>query len=115
MASQDKRHWLSPLTMVLFAAIGVTGILMWLDLRVPGVRLLHEIGGVLFTAAAAAHLAQNWRPFCACFRRRTAWLTLLTAIALCAAVVLLDLAHGGEGDGEHRGGHERHETRSGSR
>ncbi len=29
-ASSNPRHWLSPLTTVLFVAMGLTGILMWL-------------------------------------------------------------------------------------
>ena len=103
MASPERRHWLSPLTMVLFAAIGVTGLLMWLHLRVPGVRLLHELAGLVFTGVAALHVALNWRPFCACFRRRKAWVTLVAAIALCAAIVLLDLAHGDRHEEEHEG------------
>ncbi len=112
MASPDRRHWLSPLTMVLFAATSVTGVVMWLHLRIPGLRLLHDTAGVLFTVAAALHLALNWRPFCACFTRRRAWLAVLTAVALCGALVLADLAHD---DDRPRRGHGQARTPAGER
>ncbi len=115
MTFRDGRQWLSPLTMVLFAAIGATGVLLCLDLHLPGVTLLHEVAGVLFTGVASAHLALNWRPFCACFQRRTAWVTVVAAAALCAALVLMDLTPEDQPEGEHRSGGERRWTRSGSR
>ena len=114
-ASTNPRHWLSPLTTVFFAAVGVTGILMWLHLRVPGVKLLHEVAGLLFVAAAGAHVVRNWRPLCACFRRRAAWNTVLAAVLVCTALAAMDLARGGgrEGgrEGEHGRGPGQHESR----
>jgi hypothetical protein len=111
-ASPNPRHWLSPLTTVFFVAIGLTGTLMWLHLRVPGVRLLHEIAGLLFTAVGIAHLVLNWRALCAYFRRRTAWITLVAASVLCAALAIVDLAGGGEREGGHRRSAGQHESRN---
>jgi hypothetical protein len=110
-ASANQRHWLSPLTAVFFAAIGLTGILMWLHLDVPGVKLLHEIAGLLFTAVGLAHLGLNWRVLCAYFHRRTAWITLSAGIMLCAALAIVDLAGGGEREGARGSSHGHHESR----
>ena len=110
-ASPNPRHWLSPLTTVFFVAIGFTGILMWLHLGAPGVKLLHEIAGLLFTAVAIAHLALNWRSLCAYFQRRTAWITLSAGVLLCAALAIAGLAGGGEREGAHRRSPGRHESR----
>jgi hypothetical protein len=111
-APPNPRYWLSPLTTVFFAAIGFTGVLMWLHLRVPGVKLLHEIAGLLFIAVGIAHLVLNWRVLCAYFRNRTAWVTLSTAILLCAVLAVMDLGLGGEREEGHRRGRGQHETRS---
>ena len=110
-ASPNPRHWLSPLTMVLFVAIALTGVLMWLHLRVPGVKLLHEIAGLLFIAVGIAHLVLNWRVLCAYFRRRTAWVTLSAGILVCAVLAVMDLGRGGEREEGHRRGPGQHEIR----
>ena len=106
-ASLSPRHWLNPLTTVFFAAVGVTGILMWVHVRVPGVKLLHEVAGLLFVTAAVVHVILNWRPLCACFRRRAAWSTLLAGILVCTALAAIDLARGVEREGGREGGHRR--------
>jgi len=100
-ASAKTRHWLSPLTAVFFVAIATTGVLMLLHLRAPGVRLLHEIAGLLFAAAGIAHLVVNWRSLCACFRRRTAWITLAAGLLVCSALIVLDFAHGDDREMRH--------------
>jgi hypothetical protein len=109
-ASTAPRHWLSPLTMVFFIAIGFTGTLMWLHVKVPGVTLLHEIAGLLFTTVGIVHLVLNWRVFCAYFRRQTAWITVLAGILLCAVLAVVGLAGGGEREGAHRKSRGRHES-----
>jgi hypothetical protein len=110
-ASANHRHWLSPLTTVFFVAIGLTGVLMWLHLDGPGVKRLHEMAGLLFTAAGTAHLVFNWRALCAYFRRRTAWITLSAGVLLCAAFAVVGLAGGGEREGAHRRSPGHHESR----
>lgn len=101
-ATTNPRHWLSPLTAILFVAIASTGILMWVHLRVPGVKLLHEVAGLLFTTAGIAHVVLNWRALRGCFRWRTAWIALSAGILLCALLAAMDLARGGEGEEGHR-------------
>ena len=111
-ASTNPRHWLSPLTAIFFVAIAFTGILMWVHLGVPGVKLLHEVAGLLFTTAGIAHLVLNWRALRAYFRRRTAWITLSAGILLCALLAAMDLARGGEREEGHRRRAEQHERRT---
>jgi hypothetical protein len=110
-ASTALRHWLSPLTMVFFIAIVFTGTLMWLHFKVPGVTLLHEIAGLLFTTVGIVHLVLNWRVLCAYFRRQTAWITVLAGILLCAVLAVVSLAGGGEREGAHRSSPGHHESR----
>ena len=99
----NARRWLSPLTTVLFVAIGGTGILMWLHLRLPGIRLLHETAGLLFVAAGIAHLVLNWRVLCTYFRTRAALVAVAAAILLCTVLAAMGPGQDGrEGEGHRR-------------
>ena len=107
-----ERTWVTPLTAVSFAAVAITGILMWLHVRVPAIRELHELLGLVFAVAGVVHLTANWRAFIAYFRRP--WATASCA-ASCAASVLaavllclvLIFANGGE-PGHYGGNGHRH-------
>jgi hypothetical protein len=114
LSSVTVRQWLSPLVAVLFASIAVTGVLMWLDVRLPGVKQLHEIGGLVFAAAGIAHVVSNWKALTAYFRKPKAWVTLGAGVLACLALLVAGLAGGGDHeDGRERGGRERHERRLG--
>ncbi len=102
------RTWLSPLVAVLFSMIALTGILMWLEVRVPGVKSLHEVGGLIFVGAGVFHVVSNWRALTGYFRTRTAWLTLAAGTTVCAIVIGVGAIAGAGREGE-RDGHDRHE------
>lgn len=108
LSSVAVRQWLSPLVAVLFTCIALTGILMWLHVRVRGVQGVHEMSGLAFAVVGLVHLASNWRALVAYFRRTPAWIALTAGAVACAA--LLTVAGLGGSDGDHddeRGGHER--------
>jgi hypothetical protein len=89
----SMRTWLSPLTGVAFLAIGITGILMLFHVRLPGMTLLHELGGLLFVVVAALHLKVNWRPLLSCCRQRRGRIALWAGTAITAILLVLGLGH----------------------
>jgi hypothetical protein len=98
----STRTWLSPLTGVAFLAIAITGILMFFHVRLPGMILLHELGGLLFVVVAVLHLRINWRSLLSCCRQRRGRIALWAGAAI--TVVLLVLGFGHEpAHGRHRG------------
>jgi len=89
----SKRTWLSPLTALSFFVIGVTGILMFLHVRIPGMTLLHELGGVLFVIVAVLHLALNFKPLLSCCRQRNGRVALGVGAILMTVFLVLGLGH----------------------
>ena len=96
------RAWVSPLVAITFLAVSGTGILMLSHVRGGNVRGLHESTGILFALSGLVHLALNWRAFTACFRRRTALVTVAVATAACLIVLLLP-GHESARDRDHSG------------
>jgi hypothetical protein len=90
----------------LFAAVALTGVLMFFDVRLPGMRPVHEWIGLIFVAAALAHLALNLRQFAAYFKLWKAWAGLFAAVALIAC-----FAFAGPGDHDGPGGNRPHPQR----
>lgn len=113
LSSVSVRQWLSPLVAVLFAAIAVTGVLMWLEARLPGVKQLHEVGGLVFVAVGIVHVVSNWNALTAYFRKPRAWVTLGAGVLACVALLVAGLAggDGGHEDGRERRGRDRYERR----
>jgi hypothetical protein len=113
LSSATVRQWLSPLVAVLFLSTAVTGVLLVLEVRAPGGRHLHEIGGLLFAAGGVAHAISNWRALVAYFRKRKAWVTLGAGVLVCVALLMAGIAGGDHEEGRERGPRERHEHRAG--
>jgi hypothetical protein len=61
--------WAGPLTIGSFAVVATTGIMMFFHWNVGLSKLAHEWLGWLLVIGGLAHLAVNWRPFLAYFRR----------------------------------------------
>ena len=91
--SSSRRVWLSPLTALTFAVIGLTGVLMFFDLRLPGTTQLHELAGLLFVVLGGFHLQMNWRAFMSYCARRPARVALCVGGALMAGLLILGVAH----------------------
>jgi hypothetical protein len=97
MQSTDKtsqRSWLSPLTGLTFLAISVTGILMFLHVRLPGTTQLHELGGLLFVVVGVWHLKINWRAIVGYCSRRAGKLALVVGTLVLASFLALGMGHG---------------------
>lgn len=96
MSSTNKkslRAWLSPITGISFLVIGITGILMFFHIRLPGITVLHELGGILFVIVGALHLNVNWHPFLACCRQRTGRIALYVGIVIMVLFLILGIGH----------------------
>ena len=91
--TQTKRSWLSPFTAIAFVAVAITGLLMLFHVRVPGMTLLHELGGLLFVIVSVLHLRLNWRPLVACCRQRKGRVALCVGGATMVLFVFLGFAH----------------------
>lgn len=99
MQSEDKtskRAWLSLMTGLTFLAIGVTGILMFFHLRLPGTTQLHEFGGLLFVVVGVWHLKLNWRMIVGYCSRRSGKIALVVGTLVLGAFLALGLGHGQE-------------------
>ncbi len=96
-----SRTWLGPLASLVFAVIGVTGVLMFFHVRFPGMAILHELGGMLFVVVAVWHLKLNWKTLCRYCCHRKGLAGLLVGALLMTLFAGLGLGH----DNRHR---ERH-------
>lgn len=98
-AEGSTRTWLGPLTGLAFAVIGLSGILMFFHVRLPGMTMMHELGGLLFVVAAVWHVKLNWKPLLRCCNHRKGLVGLLVGAVLMTLFAGLGLGH----DKEHRG------------
>lgn len=89
MNQGQHKSWLSPMVCVLYSAVAVSGIFMLFHLKLPGMRILHEWGGVLFIVAAIFHLALNWRTFISYLKNSRAALGIGAGIVLIFAMLLV--------------------------
>lgn len=85
------RSWATPLMIGSFLVMAVTGILIFLHLDSGLNKTLHEWAGLVLLAAAAAHVALNWRPFTLYFRRPLARV-LIGAGALALALSFIPVS-----------------------
>ena len=97
------RAWLSPLTAVAFAAIGLTGVLMFFHVRLPGITVFHEVIGLLFVTVGAIHVAYNARALLAYLRRTPGILAALLGVAVCVVALSFGVGH----EADHQRGAER--------
>ncbi|WP_370674920.1 DUF4405 domain-containing protein [Pleomorphomonas sp. PLEO] len=57
------RRWATPLVIGAFLLMSITGVLMFFELDVGLVAVVHQWFSWIFLIGAGAHLALNWRPF----------------------------------------------------
>ena len=91
----NKQHkvWLSPLLGVLFMAVAVSGLLMFLHLEVPGFKAIHEWGGLIVMVLGILHLVINWKSFAGYFPRKTAVIGAAAGILVLVLAVLIAPDH----------------------
>ena len=57
------REWATPLTIGMFAVMGVTGLLLFFESATGFNKPVHEWGGLVMVAAVVTHVVVNWLPF----------------------------------------------------
>ncbi len=87
----------TPLTIISFIGIAVTGLVMLFDIGGGQIRAIHEWVGVVFVIASILHIVFNWIPF----KRRMAvwWVSGLSAVMSVLVIGALFSSGGGAGGG----------------
>jgi hypothetical protein len=99
----NVRKWATPLTAGSFVLVGVTGLLMFFEVRLGWITPVHEWFSLLFVAGALLHVWMHRNPMMAHLRRP--WVgALVGAFALVVVLALVLPSPGGRG----RGGEGRH-------
>jgi hypothetical protein len=88
------RTWAGPVTIGSFVVMGISGILLFFHVNIGLMKLAHEWLGWVFVVGAVAHLAVNWRPFVAYFRK-PAGLAIMAVLLLAGVLSLLPAGGGG--------------------
>jgi hypothetical protein len=98
-----QRAWLSPLTGITFVVVGLSGVLMLLHLRLPGMTMLHELSGLLFVIVGVWHLKLNWRALMAHCGQGRGRVALVVGAVLIVLFLALGIGHDSEHDqrGQH--------------
>ncbi|WP_413204873.1 DUF4405 domain-containing protein [Rhodospirillum sp. A1_3_36] len=92
-----KRDVVTPVTAIVFLAIGVTGIMLFFHTGEAWVKEGHEWLGLVFVAAAVWHLFRHWRGFSGYFRRSLPQVALVLSLIVSAGVITLTARDGGDG------------------
>lgn len=97
------RNYATPLSLVTFAAVAVTGIVLLLGLHSRLLMEVHEWIGVVFVAMLALHLVRNWRGLQMMLAAPRSKIAIGATGAIAAFLILASLPFGGGGD--HHGFH----------
>lgn len=92
------KTWLTPFVTVTFAAIAITGILMLFHIEVPGLRAIHEWGGIIVFIAVIAHLVLNWNIFTGYLRDKSALFGIVAGVAMMLLVLAVAPRHKDHGE-----------------
>lgn len=87
------REWATALTALVFVVIGTTGSLLFFHLFESRVKELHEILGLVFVAAALAHVYFNWSSMKRYFPKKV-FLVSLAIVAVVSAGFILSAKSG---------------------
>ena len=93
------RQCATPLSLVSFLAVAVTGILMLLGVRGGSLGDVHEWLGVIFVAALVLHLVRNWRGVLAMLSAQRNKIIIGATGVIAAAFILISLPFGSGGHG----------------
>lgn len=92
------RSFATPLSFITFLGVGITGILLLLDVRGP-LGDIHEWLGIAFIAALLLHLMRNWRGVIAMLKTPTSKAVVGVVGAVTAVLVLMAVPFGAQGGG----------------
>lgn len=90
---------LSPFLVTIFAAISVTGVLLFFHIKNGSIVVVHEWLGLIFVVTGLIHLILNFRQFSAYLKLRRSWIAITAAALLILVLALAGL--------NHKGGHNR--------
>lgn len=94
---KSLRDWATPLTIGIFALMGVTGLLMFFESATRLNKTVHEWGGLVMVAAVATHVVVNWLPFKRHFASSTMARGIVAACVLVLAGSFVSLSGSPEG------------------
>ncbi|MDD5656442.1 MAG: DUF4405 domain-containing protein [Elusimicrobia bacterium] len=95
----NPRAWATPLACGSLLLAGVTGLLLFFDIRLGLVKTAHEWSGLLLAGAAVLHIRLNWSALKAHLRGKTGrWIVAL--FALLTVLSLLPIRTKSRGGGE---------------
>lgn len=94
--NMNLRAIATPLTIIAFIVVGLTGLCMFFGFRGGFVGQLHEWSSILFVAGSLLHIAVNWKPTLNHLRK-----PLVAGFAVCVliATILATLPTGGQASG----------------
>ncbi|MGE5293496.1 MAG: DUF4405 domain-containing protein [Solirubrobacterales bacterium] len=95
-----QRSLVTPLVTATFAVVGLSGVLMLLEVKNAAIKEFHEMVGILFVVAAAFHLVLNWSCFLSYLRK-----PLTITLGIVTTVLIVLMFTGGQGGGPRGGPH----------
>src|SRR5512136_2289936 len=96
--SQKVRAWATPLTIGAFALSAISGVTMFLHLRIGFVKVVHEWGGWFLLIGGLFHVIGSWEPFVRYFSK-PAGRVILTIFVLLIVTSFLPIGRSAPGDG----------------
>ncbi len=86
---------LSPFLLTVFAAVAVTGVLLFFHIKNGLIVVVHEWLGMVFVIAGAVHVILNFRQFLAYCKLTRAWIGVVLALVLIGFFAVAGLNHHG--------------------
>lgn len=88
MDTNTLRRWATPLTIGAFILMGITGILMFFEVRLGLIKVAHEWLSWLMVLAVGLHVALHWKSFSRYFSQKSA-LTIIGVFAVLTMTSML--------------------------
>lgn len=85
------KSWVTPFTAATFMVVGLTGVLMLFEVRLPFIKGFHEWIGLAFVISSLFHVAIHWKTLCNYLKRRETML----ALGLVAILIVMLMVVGG--------------------
>lgn len=86
---------LSPFLLTVFAAVAVTGVLLFFHIKNGPIVVIHEWLGMAFVIAGVLHIVLNFRQFLSYCKLARAWIGIVLALVLVGLFALAGLNHHG--------------------
>jgi hypothetical protein len=90
-----KKPVISPFLFTVFAAVAVTGVLLFVDVKNGPITVIHEWLGIVFVIAGLLHIILNFRQFLSYFKLTRAWIGVVLGLALIGFFAFAGFGHHG--------------------